>query len=500
MDIITQGYMEEFVQNFHISTQDTSKQFEAFANYVVISNNFDANRFGIQDISTGKNTPGIDGIAIIVNNRICNTVEEVRDSIKYNNKLDVEFYFIQAKTSDKFEGTDIESFLGWTRRFFGFQIKNTYTEEFINFIKIAKEIYNNSRYFRKYRPLLKLFYVCNGKWTEDANLKLIIDKNIEDLDSKNLFENVDFIPCDAKKIQKMYMKTKLPVEASIVMDNIIQLPKIEGVKSAKFTVLPYNEFKKLIIDDNGKMKTVFDNNIRGFLGLKDNSVNQEIEKTLIEGKAGEFCLLNNGVTLVVEEITGAGMDITLINYQIVNGCQTSNVLYECRNVEGIERVYVPVKIIETDNNQLQLEVTRATNSQTEVKREELEALTEFQKDLEQYYIARGRGREDCLYYERRKNQYKEDRINPMNIVDIESQIKDFASMFGEKPYIVSGYYSKLLKGLGKTIFNSNDKLIMYYTCALTYRKLEELFNEQAIDYQLWRYRYCMLMIVKYVIN
>ena len=120
MDIVTEGYLEEFVQNFSVNTKDITKQFEYFANFIVVANLYDANRFQIKDISTGKNAPGIDGIAIIINNRLCTSVEEVKDSIKYNNKLDVEFLFIQSKISSKFEGNDIEGFFRWTKIFFNF--------------------------------------------------------------------------------------------------------------------------------------------------------------------------------------------------------------------------------------------------------------------------------------------------------------------------------------------------------------------------------------------
>ena len=500
MDIVTESYLEEFVQNFSIKTKDIAKQFEYFSNFIVVASLYDASRFQLKDISTGSNAPGIDGIAIIVNNRLCTSVEEIKDSIKYNHKLDVEMLFIQSKISNKFEGTDIEGFFRWIKIFFNFEQKNTYATEFNNFMSIAKEIYKNSRYFSRYQPKLKLFYVCNGKWTEDVNLKTIIEENITELENKNLFESVEFSPYDVKKVQKMYLKTKLPVEASITMENTIPLPKIEGVKSAMFTILPFKQFIKLIADDNDKIKSVFDDNIRGFLGLKDNTVNQDIQKTIKEGRTGEFCLLNNGVTIVADEIIGAGMDITLINYQVVNGCQTSNVLYECRNDKDIDKVYVPVKIIETDNNKIQVEVTRATNNQTEVETEQLEALTEYQKELEQYYGAMTKKNDDALYYERRSNQYKKDRINPANIINIENQIKDFASMFNEKPYIVSGYYSKLLKGLGKDIFDPQHKPIVYYTSALAYSKLIKLFNEEIIENRLWRFRYHMIMILKYVVN
>lgn len=500
MNLVTERYLEEFVQNFQIGTKDISRQFEYFSNFIVVSNYFDANRFQLNDISTGNNAPGIDGIAIVVNNRLCTSIEEVKDSIVYNGRLDVEFIFIQSKMAEHFDGTEIGSYFEWIKIFFKLQIKNTYTDEFNNFIEIAKEIYKNTKYFKKFQPRLKIFYVCNGKWNDDENLCTIVDNNKDELENINYFDYVEFYPCDAKKIQKMYLKTKQSVEASITMENMIQLPKINHVKSARFTILPFKEFSKLIIGENDKLKSVFEDNIRGYLGLKESTVNQDIQSTIMEGRTGEFCLLNNGVTIVTEEITGAGMDITLINYQIVNGCQTSNVLYECRNERGIEKVYIPVKIIETDSNKIQVEVTRATNNQTEVETEQLEALTEYQKDLEQYYIAIGHGMDNALYYERRSNQYKNKLINPSYIVNIESQIKDFASMFNEKPYIVSGYYSKLLKSLGEDIFNPKHKYVMYYTCALAYCRLVNLFNEQIIDSRLWRFRYHIIMILKYVVN
>ena len=44
MDIVTEGYLEEFVQNFSVNTKDITKQFEYFANFIVVANLYDANR------------------------------------------------------------------------------------------------------------------------------------------------------------------------------------------------------------------------------------------------------------------------------------------------------------------------------------------------------------------------------------------------------------------------------------------------------------------------
>ncbi|WP_446719262.1 AIPR family protein, partial [Herbaspirillum sp. C7C2] len=47
-----------------------------------------------------------------------------------------------------------------------------------------------------------------------------------------------------------------------------------------------------------------------------------------------FCVLNNRVTIVATSLTPAGNHFTLRDYQIVNGCQTSNVLHGSQTIAG----------------------------------------------------------------------------------------------------------------------------------------------------------------------
>lgn len=41
-----------------------------------------------------------------------------------------------------------------------------------------------------------------------------------------------------------------------------------------------------------------------------------------------FGLLNNGITIIADQVHIISTEASLINYQIVNGCQTSNVIFE----------------------------------------------------------------------------------------------------------------------------------------------------------------------------
>ncbi|MBT2146554.1 AIPR family protein [Clostridioides difficile] len=74
-------------------------------------------------------------------------------------------------------------------------------------------------------------------------------------------------------------------------------------------------------------KGIFNDNIRYYLGSSEKvEVNASMKKQLLGDENYLFGLLNNGVTIIADNIFLSSEDLTLTNYQIVNGCQTSNVI------------------------------------------------------------------------------------------------------------------------------------------------------------------------------
>lgn len=500
MDIITTNFIKEFISNKNIKKSKIEDQFELFANYCVVNKEYDSNSFNIKNTLTGQNTQGIDGIIVIVNNKICESCKEIEDLIELNRYLNVDFIFVQSKISSKFDGPEISSYFGWIKEFFSSEAEKVFkSNEMKNFIAMKDLIYSNSSFMKDRSPLCSVYFVSTGKWVDDSNLEIIVDRNKKELDDTNLFDKVSFTPCDAKTIQTMYRKTKEPIEAKIQFEKKVTLPIIEDVKVSYSGMLPFSEFRKIIIDDNGKMKSVFEDNIRDYLEKDDNDVNNDISQTMKEKKFKLFSLLNNGVTVVAEQIAGTGDSLTIINYQIVNGCQTSHVLYEFRNIEGIDDMYVPLKIIITESSEIKSQITRATNNQTAVEVEQLEALNEFQRNLELYYNSHD-DNEYKLYYERRTNQYKNSEIPSYKIINIETQIKVFSAMFANKPHIVTGYYGKIKKDIDGNMFNKEHKYDPYYISALAYRQIEDLYELDIINDQLWRFRYHILLLFRVAIT
>lgn len=262
--------------------------------------------------------------------------------------------------------------------------------------------------------------------------------------------------------------------------------------------MEYSQFIKLITDEEGKiLNSIFYDNVRAFQG--DNLVNSKIRETIEAERFDKFPILNNGITIVSKSITVAGNKFILNDYSIVNGCQTSHVIYNARNIIGIDKLIIPVRFIETDDEVLRNEIIRATNNQTQVKPEELEALSDFQKVLEQYYLTT---KDDFqLFYERRSKQFANNpSIKKTRIITIPIQIKSFAAMFLEEPHLVSRFYGRIIKYLGEKIFLKDHLPIIYYTAAFAYFRLDYLFRNNNLDSKYKKCRYHLLMILPYTIK
>lgn len=497
MDRITKSFYESFINTNEFVKYEESDKFELFSNYCVVASEFGSSTFDIEEIMTGKATQGIDGIAIVVNNQIIQNVQQIKDLIKLNRILEVKFILIQAKSKSNFDNSEILNFFSWTNIFFSEETNIFTTDEMKNFIEMKEFIYSpeNCILMSRKNPELVMYYVTVGNWANDNNLLLTINSQKEILEKTNLFSKIEFIAMGASDLQKFYRKSLEKSQASFSFEKKITMKTTENIKAAYYGVIPFKEFKKIIIDEKGNIKNVFEDNIRDFLG-DDTDANKAMSITLKNREENmNFAILNNGITIVADEINTTGDNFSILNYQIVNGCQTSHILYENRFNSDIDNVNIPLRIISTDDEDIKNQITTATNNQTAIKKEQLEALTSFQRDLEKYYSTY-QNDDFVLYYERRTNQYNKDPIAKNKIVTIPTQIKVFSSMFLENPHEVSGMYGTVVKKFGDQIFKPDHKLIMYYLSALAFYKIENYFKNGMLDKKYRRMKNHMLMLLK----
>lgn len=495
MDAVTRALMNEYAQASGISDLPEDKKFEHFATYSIVSSRYN-DEFDAADLVAGDGADlNVDAFAIKVNGRIADDPDFVDDVLQLNGYLDVEFIVIQAKTSSSFDGAALIA-LGDNLRNQVFAEIQTLpvNDEVKKLIEIKNRVFANAAKLKE-NPTLSIYYACTGNWTEDTYLVEAIKTKKRELEQTNIFSKVEFTALGAKEVQKLFRETRTSISREIKIEKLVTIPSIENVSASYLGILPHAEFFKMITDDAGELiKTVFVDNVRDFQG--DNPVNTDIAKTISDGSLDQFVLRNNGVTVVAKRIKVMSSSYTLEDYQIGNGCQTSHVLYANRHLITGE-LFVPVKIIHTEDDDVSQSIIRSTNKQTPVEENDLLALTQFQRDLEDYY--RGFPDEIRLYYERRAKQYSsQSDLEKGRITSIGSQLKSFSSMFLELPNQASRYQGTLLKSVKSQVFQKSHKPNSSFVSALTLYRFEELARRLPIaERGVKSFRYYLLLAFRY---
>lgn len=496
MDRILQTYMNSFLDENNIKETNCSVQFEHFVNYCIFSKYcssvYQDNHLFFEDCHTGRGGDlGIDGIMILVNGNVVTNEVEFEDIIG-TGTFKAKFIFVQAKTSDSFDSGEMLKMGNGVSIILSEKDKNTSNAKIGIYKKLINKIFDKCNKLEE-MPECQLYYVTTGKWCEDANLLQVKSKIESDINKLNLIKSVDFIPVDLEKLRKSYREVTQSVSKTVNIFKIVALPEIAGVESAYIGVIDLKELYKMITDDDGLLLSgLFYDNVRDFQGY--NQVNNEIKNTLQDAnKSVHFPILNNGITIVTKKVVPCGDKYTISDFQIVNGCQTCNVIYDNYDLLK-DNIFCAIKLICSDDADVINDIIRATNRQTEVKDEAFESLKTIHKNIQSYFDTFDK--EKRLYYERRSREYaNKDFIKKSRIVSLTTLIKGYLSMFMDEPHSTHRYYGELLKSYRHIIFAKDNKLILYYTVAWCLFKIEQTI---FYDKKIRKYRYHFLMLIAYL--
>jgi hypothetical protein len=160
----------------------------------------------------------------------------------------------------------------------------------------------------------------------------------------------------------------------------------------------------------------FTTNVREFAGSAT-PVNAAIRKTLSNNTDTAFWWMNNGVTIIVDRATyQSDNSWLLVNPQIVNGLQTTNVIHEAANDSVItpkrRKESLLVRVISEVDPKLRESVIQGTNNQTQVNSVQLYANDARQLELEAFLETKG------WFYERRRWQYRNRKVSRSRIRSI----------------------------------------------------------------------------------
>ena len=471
-DIVLDGFVKNFAESRGFSGRAEDYIFEAFAASALLRKYHQSDIKEMEEaiLIGGGGDGGVDAIAIIVNGRPVTAEEDVQFFSDNLRRLDVEFVFVQAKTSASFSAADIGASGFGVEQFFAAVSNATprvrFSDDVQQLVELSRYIYGQGIKMQE-NPKCSFYYVTTGAWSDQPEPKGRFQDVKDRLERLNLFSDVRATPVDAESLKAIYRELERGIVKEVEFSRTAAFPKIDGVKEAYIGLLSGDEFINLVSTTDGELnRELFYDNVRDFQG--HNSVNNEINNTLSnEQLRNAFPLLNNGITIIARSINRTGDNIRISDFQIVNGCQTTHIIFQNKENIGAD-IFVPCKIVATDNSLVVNEVIKATNRQTAVLPEALESLSLFHRNLEDFYLTQEDKRDtaDRIYYERRSKQYAMDNINPSNVVTLTGQIKSFVAMFLNEPHSQHRYYGELLKSYANEqgrLFADHHNPAPYYT-------------------------------------
>lgn len=230
-----------------------------------------------------------------------------------------------------------------------------------------------------------------------------------------------------------------------------------------------NSLIEALLDENENFRDYLtEGNVRFFLGEKK-EINADIISTAKDTiQANYFWAMNNGLTIIADEINSFGNEYRITNPKIVNGCQTIHCLYNAyshSNNRLPNNLKVFVKIIYAENETIQSQIIKATNSQNAIKTTDYKANDDIQKNIEDVLL------KEEIFYERRRNYYKRKGKTGTNLISIELMVQILHTIKSKKSIEAINDLSKIVNSHYDDLFSTQYDYDFYKYATKLYTKV-----------------------------
>lgn len=468
------GILIDSILNIIDFEGNIGRKFDYFATSQILKD-YDLSDDELQEgIVDGENDGGIDCIYIFCNDKYITDLETIEP--KSTKKLDL--YFITCKHDDSFKLGLINDITTTLDELLDFsveenEIKSKFNLEILSKRHLIKAIYSKvAPYLSNFS--INIIYASRGNKEELAENVL---KKSEFLVNKlkNIFSScaVDFKFVGADKLIELYRKQKQMISS-------INLREIITCDNCYVALCSLQEYYKFITDDQLKLKRYYlDSNVRAYMGL--NRVNSAILKTLNENYSTDFWFLNNGITILSDNVTMVGKTANIANAQIVNGLQTTETIYDYfhnKDDSIIDERNILLKIIVSDNNRIRDEIISSTNNQTGVELYSLKATDKVQRDIDEYLL------NFDIFYERRTNYYLNQGISKNKIITPLQLAYGYVTTVLKLPYKAAKLKSKFMNipNQYEMVFSPKIPLEYWKNMALILMKIEKVIKNNLHKY------------------
>lgn len=499
MHRIVASHLDSFVSQYALDADERTLQFEKFANFAVLSGKL-ATTVDLDDVTTGSDDDGTDGVALIINEEHIVSAEDAESLFTHERRNnDVEVVFVQAKTSDGFDLGDFLKFKESVLRFFT-QDPYSAASDLQQDARAAFDVaIKNVPKIRYGKPSVSAFFVTTGNYSAPEALETGRKDMISQLNELGLFQNVDVRFMGRDDLVNAWVASYSGIEASLTMNSSASLPEIAGIDESYLVVAKAKDYvQNLLVSDDGSIRgQLFEENVRHFLG-PENPVNEQIAETILnQNSKTRFPVLNNGVTLVSPDVRVQGTTLHISNFQIVNGCQTSHVLYENREALT-DDLMVTLKVVETTDEDVFSELVRATNSQSKIEESQFLSLSPIAKRVEAYFNTY-EGQDGRLYFERRDRQYVGKGVAAIRVVSLHNAAKCVCAMFLRRADLSFKYPKRMYEDFGTRIFSEENREIIYYASSLALYRFHLLTSNNTIPQNMRRFKWHILPLAAAIV-
>ncbi|MBK9169295.1 MAG: AIPR family protein [Bryobacterales bacterium] len=383
----------------------------------------------------GGGDGGIDGFFVFVNGEL---VREDTDLSGLKKDVVIETIIFQAKTEASFREKALDGITATLRDLFDLSQQLTkfagaYNKELLAAVELFRNAVKTlAPRFPKHS--FSLYYASKGvdvhpNVTRKAEqLEALVKSQFQGSDCAMRFLTATDLLALARETPRLSYQLEV-TDASI------------NTKGGVVALVKLREFAKFIRDEKDELRrSLFEANVRDYQGATQ--VNEEIRRTLADKWSEDFWWLNNGITIVAgRKPTQTGKTLTVEDPQIVNGLQTSREIFayfRTANTDREEREIL-VRVISPETPESRDRVIKATNSQTPISPASLRATDKIQRDIEQYLRSFG------LFYDRRKNFYKNEGKQIDRIISIPAMAQALMAVVLQKPGTARARPSSLLK-------------------------------------------------------
>ncbi|MHB9291035.1 hypothetical protein Holit_00105 [Hollandina sp. SP2] len=402
-------------------------------------------------------------------------VDDSIDFSSFKNEAKIDFCIIQSKNTMSFNESTIETLKTALSNLFDMEssidtFKDRYNEKIRSSFDLFKKI--RIELVRKLPKVnIKIYYATKGNQVHQNVIKQK-DELCELLKSilPNPSTTILFEFIDADKLWNLINKT---INKIFIM-KLSASPLTSDTDKVFIATVKLSEYYKFITNENGELiRYIFESNVRDYQGKV--SVNQDIQETLEHQTNENFWWLNNGVTIIASDVRPETTKERIItNPEIVNGLQTSTEIfnYFSRFYENlsIDTREILIRIIVPNSEELRDRIIFATNNQTQIQKSSLRATDVIHRQIEMYFKTRN------LFYDRRKNYYKNMGKKPNQIISLQFLAQCLMSVLLKMPNYARARPSTLLTNneYYEKLYKADQNLDVYHKIATIGKKVDGL--------------------------